>query len=330
MCPETIITCPISGEQEGTRMNQVTLEKAIEGYMLYAHSRRLSEHTVRDYAHTFRKLGEFLTFERPLDRITVEQVERFLSSLAHLKKKTVLNYYVGLSALWTWALKRGIVDAHVMREIDAPKPEKPTLSIFSEDEVQRLLSACGRTKVYQRPQKRKCSNRRPTALRDKAIILTLLDSMARVTEMCKMLRSNTYLKAGKIRVKGKGDRWRIVPISSETADAIWHYLAVRPDTKPRFVDRVFLTTAGRPLDRNAAGKIIRRLGKKVGVQANPHKFRHTGATQFLRNGGNAFTLKEILGHSTMVMVERYVHLAEVDIEEAHRRASPVYNWDLKV
>ena len=68
----------------------------------------------------------------------------------------------------------------------------------------------------------------------------------------------------------------------------------------------------------------------MGVHAHPHKFRHTGATMFLRNGGNVFALKEILGHSTMEMVQRYVHLAQVDIEEAHRQASPVYNWDLRV
>jgi site-specific recombinase XerD len=194
--------------------------------------------------------------------------------------------------------------------------------------VQELLSVCDFTRAYKSARGRKCYNRRRTALRDKAIILTLLDSMMRVTEMCKMLRSNTDLKGGKIKIKGKGDKWRIVPISSETADAIWHYLAVRPETKPRFVDLVFLTVAGRPLDRNAAGKILRQLGQKVGVHTHPHKFRHTGATQFLRNGGNAFTLQTILGHSTMEMVRRYVHLAEVDIEEAHRRASPVYNWDL--
>lgn len=104
--------------------------------------------------------------------------------------------------------------------------------------------------------------------------------------------------------------------------ALWHYLAVRPDARPQFIDRVFLTSEGRSMERNAVGKVLARLRRRVGVQANPHKFRHTGATLFLRNGGNAFTLKEILGHSTMAMVERYVHLAQVDIEEAHRRASP--------
>jgi site-specific recombinase XerD len=74
------------------------------------------------------------------------------------------------------------------------------------------------------------------------------------------------------------------------------------------------------------GKLV---GKRAGVHAYPHKFRHTGATMFLRNGGNVFELKEILGHSTMEMVQRYVHLAQVDIAEAHRRASPVHNWDLR-
>ncbi len=66
------------------------------------------------------------------------------------------------------------------------------------------------------------------------------------------------------------------------------------------------------------------------MHAHPHKFRHTGATMFLRYKGNAFALKEILGHSTMEMVQRCVHLAQVDIEEAQRQASPVYNWDLRV
>jgi integrase/recombinase XerD len=78
------------------------------------------------------------------------------------------------------------------------------------------------------------------------------------------------------------------------------------------------------MDRDLLGSMLRRLGQRVGIRANPHRFRHTGATMFLKNGGNVFALKEILGHSTMEMVQRYVHLAQVDIEEAHRQASPVY------
>ena len=87
---------------------------------------------------------------------------------------------------------------------------------------------------------------------------------------------------------------------------------------------------GRPLDRNADLLMLRRLGKRVGVHAYPHKFRHTGVTMFLRNGGNVFALQEILRHSSLEMVQRYVHLAQVDTEEPRRQANPVYYWGLRV
>lgn len=312
-------------------MNAISFSQAIDGYLLYAHGRRLSEHTVRDYCYTFKRFRGFLAPENPpMAEITLDVTEEFFAGLTGLSKKTITNYHTGLSALWTWALKRRMVDEHVLRQFDPPKPDQPVIEIFAEEEVQKLLTACDRTESYKRRGKRKCSNQRPTAVRDKTIILTLLDSMVRVSELCEMLRSKTKLKDGKVLVKGKGGKERWVPISSETAAMIWQYLAARPATKPRYLDYVFFTVQGRPMDRNAVLLMVRRLGRRVGVHAYPHKFRHTGATMFLRNGGNAFVLKEILGHSTMTMVMRYVHLAEVDIEEAHRRASPVYNWDLRV
>ena len=80
---------------------------------------------------------------------------------------------------------------------------------------------------------------------------------------------------------------------------------------------------GRPLDRNADLLMLRRLGKRVGVHAYPHKFRHTGVT-------NVFALQEILRHSSLEMVQRYVHLAQVDTEEPRRQANPVYYWGLRV
>ena len=309
-------------------MNQITFTKAIEGYLLHAHSRRLSPRTIADYTNTFRKFQAHLDADPPLASITLAQIESFFAAMDGLSKKTLINYHTGLSALWTWATKRGIVAQHIIRMHTPPRPEKTVIETYTEAEVQQLLNACDYSQSYKRPGKRKCSNRRPTAQRDKAIILTLLDAMLRVTELCQMLRSNTDLKAGKIKVTGKGDKERYVPISSETAAAIWQYLAQRERAKPRYDDRVFLTQYGRPMDKDSVGRVIRRLGQRVNVEAHPHKFRHTGATEFIRNGGSALELKEILGHSTMTMVLRYVHLAQVDIDEAHRRASPVYNWDL--
>ena len=203
-------------------MNEISFSQAVDGYLLYAHSRRLSEHTVADYQNTFRRFQTFLLPEDPaIDEITIDVLEGFFGTLDGLSKKTIVNYHTGLSALRTWAVKRRMVSEQVVRQIEPPKLEKVVVEIFTEEEVQNLLNACKRTESYKRAGKRKCSNERPTALRDKAVILTLLDSMVRVSELCGMQRSETKLKEGRIKAFGKGDKERWVPISSEMAQMIW-------------------------------------------------------------------------------------------------------------
>jgi site-specific recombinase XerD len=309
---------------------KITFSQALEGYRIHAHSRRLSPNTMNDYNHTFRKFAAYLAADPPLVQITADDIEGFLATQEHLSKKTISNLHTGLSALWTWAVGRRIVGEHIVRQVRPPKPKEKVIEIFTEAAVQTLLNACDRAQSYQRPGQRKCSNSRPTALRDKAIILTLLDSMVRITELCQMRVSLMDARTGSTKIiKAKGDKERIVPISSETHELIWQYHASRPVPKPKYQDYVFLTQGGRPLDKDIIGKMLRRLGRRAGIKTNAHKFRHTGATEFIRNGGDAFALQKILGHSTMAMVQRYIHLAKVDIESAHRHASPVYNWDLR-
>lgn len=90
---------------------------------------------------------------------------------------------------------------------------------------------------------------------------------------------------------------------------------------------LFPAANGRPLTASAVRKKLVALGARADVaNSYPHRFRHTFAIQYLRNGGDVFTLQAILGHTTMTMVRRYLHLAASDVEQAHRRASPVDNW----
>ena len=126
---------------------------------------------------------------------------------------------------------------------------------------------------------------------------------------------------------GKGSKERILPICPRVAQALWKYLASRGVTLPG--EPLFATANGTPMDRHRLLKQLGAIGRRAGVKnVHPHRFRHTFAINFLRNGGNAYTLQMILGHSTMDMVKTYLNIAQADIQSVHRLASPVANMRL--
>ena len=149
----------------------------------------------------------------------------FLNSFAHLSAKTVLNCHAGLSSLWAWALKEDLVDRHIVRDVDTPKPEKREVLPYTEREIRAMLAACDRSRAYQRPGKRRCDNSRPTALRDRAIITLLLDTGIRASELCSLRLSRVDLQNQRVMVMGKGRKERTVPICPKTSQALWRYLA---------------------------------------------------------------------------------------------------------
>jgi integrase/recombinase XerD len=163
-----------------------------------------------------------------------------------------------------------------------------------------------------------------TALRDKAIILTLLDTGIRASELCNLSYNDFDAANGRLTIQhGKGDKARIVYVGETTQRIIWRLLVGRKS------GALFATRTGEPLNRSNLRKLIVRLADRAGVRnASVHRFRHTFAVSFLRNGGNVFALQEILGHARIDTVKIYVRLAERDLADAQRRASPVDNWRL--
>jgi len=168
-----------------------------------------------------------------------------------------------------------------------------------------------------------------TAIREKALLLFLLDTGARISEALNLKMTNLHLEEGRALVTGKGAKERYVFIGKATKRALWRYISLsRPEPAPN-VDRVFLTFQGRPLPYRRATFELQRLAKKSGIEnVHPHRFRRTAAIQFLRNNGSLFALQKMLGHETLDMVRRYVELASDDVEQAHKTASPVDNWNL--
>jgi integrase/recombinase XerD len=119
-----------------------------------------------------------------------------------------------------------------------------------------------------------------------------------------------------------------VYLGKVTRNAVWRYLAEREDGEVLDAP-LFLACPGRPLNTNTLRRLIARIAERADVKAAyPHKFRHTFAVTYLRSGGDVFTLQNLLGHSSLDMVRHYAKLAQLDVEQAHRKASPVDNWRL--
>jgi site-specific recombinase XerD len=276
----------------------ILLSRAIEGFLIACQARRLSPNTIDDYTRTLRKFVAHAG-DMQVDNIGTSQIAAFLS-VQKVGKKTVLNYHIGLAAFWTWMLNEKMVERHIVRLVEKPRPDKFVVEPFTEVQIRALLAT-----VNHDPE------------RNRALILLLIDTGARASEICNLKKTDIDLVNHKMKVLGKGGKERMLPFSQRTASALTNHFMSMEGTRPF------------PMTRTSLSQYLRRLGKRAGVlDCHPHRFRHTMAVTWLRNGGDPYTLQEILGHSTMDMVRRYINLAQVDLENAHRKASPVENWKL--
>lgn len=310
--------------------NKIRLKysQALQGFLLTSQARRLSEHTIRDYTHTLTKFNTFLKKDVYIEDINARHIEKFLADQTHLSKKTLLNYYVGLCALWTWLVREQYSTAHVPHAVPAPKPEQRAIVPYTETEVRAMLNSLDRSLRYKRPGKKYSDHGIPFAERNRALILLLLDTGIRAEELVTIKIHQLDKRNQRIRVFGKGAKERYVNFSPRTHQAIWKYMATRSERTTEG-DPLFATSTGHAFSRRRLLSILQKIGRRAGVQnVNVHRFRHTFAIQYLRNRGDPYTLQKMLGHSTLDMVKRYLAIAQTDVEAAHRLASPVDNWAL--
>ena len=212
-----------------------------------------------------------------------------------------------------------MIEVNPFDKVKVPKAPKKIIIPFSEDQIRVLLSVI--------------DARSPIGFRDWTIILALLDTGIRVTELTELELEDVSLAQRCLKIHGKGNKERIVPIGISVQRALAKYINKhRPKPTYPLSDKFFLNREGLPLTSNGIQSIIERHATKAGihgVRASPHTFRHTFAISYLRNGGDVFTLQRILGHETLDMVRNYVNVAQYDLQEVHLRCSPVDNMKIK-
>ena len=197
--------------------------------------------------------------------------------------------------------------ARVKPPIDRPDQVQP----FTNDQVLDILAAA---KKSSHPK------------RDYAICIFLLDSGLRVSEMCSLTMADLDMPARSATVEGKGGKKRSISFGAQTTKALWSYLREyeRHEHQAIFLSDRGLET-GEALTSNGVLQMLHRLADRAelkNVRCSPHTFRHTFAINFLRNGGNQFTLMQILGHTDTKMTQRYVAFAEADVARQQKIHSP--------
>lgn len=308
-------------------MVSMTLAQAMTGFDLACRARPLSENTIKDYFRTLRKFQAYVQDDLTISEIKPAQVQEFLAS-QKISSKSLLIYYIGLSAFWTWCVSEGITKKHIIRAIKPPRPEQRAIVPLTEQEIRSIMEAVKRSRRYvNNLTGQTLSSYNPSSVRNQAIILLLLDTGLRASELCSLTIQSVNIQNRTLTVMGKGRKERHIPFSARTGKAIFRYVSSRTDVLD--TDPLFLAGGKYPLTRERLAHILKEIGDRAGVSGSyPHRYRHTFAINYLRNGGDVYTLQTIMGHSTMEMTRKYLALARVDLEEAHRRASPVDHWML--
>ena len=223
----------------------------------------------------------------------------------------VRGYYSVLSAWYQWMVDEELIVASPMLKIARPMVRTEQIKPFTAEQIEAILRAARRSKHPRR---------------DEAIVLFLLDTGIRAGELCALKMSDIDTAGRRCMVMGKGNKTRVMYFGRNAAKALWKYLQEVPREahEPVFLSDRGLR-AGEAFTPSGLFQLIERLGRAANIQAtrcSPHTFRHTFAFLFTQNGGNAFTLKELLGHTSLAMTNRYVALASANMEAQHRQFSP--------
>lgn len=267
--------------------------------------RGYSDHTIASYASDLKKLPEYLairSWELAPEAIERFHLDGFIVYLAELglAPSSQARLISTLKTFFGFLLDEGIILADPTELIKAPKLGRKIPEVLSYEEIRQLLGAIDLSTDH--------------GLRDRAIIETLYACGLRVSEVTNLKLTNLYLAQGYLRVTGKGNKERLIPIGGEATKHIEIYLEyvrkLLPVIKPEAENRVFLNRRGGSLSRVSIFTAVKKYAAAADVKkrVSPHTFRHSFATHLIEGGADLRAVQEMLGHESILTTEIYTHL----------------------
>ncbi len=281
--------------------------------------RGLSDNTVIAYAHDLDRLIQFL-FEECGDpgpaEVGQKDLERFLRWLAEmgLGARTQARMLSGLKTFFNYLLGEGVIDADPTELLEGPKLSRKIPEVLSYGEIRKMFSAIDMSTDH--------------GMRNRAMLETLYASGLRVSELIGLRLTDFFPEVGFLRVIGKGDKQRMVPIGPEAIKYINLYIegVRRPmlHIKPGHENVIFLNRRGRKLSRVMVFHIVKDAAAAAGLpgKVSPHTFRHSFATHLVEGGADLKAVQDMLGHESITTTEIYTHLDSGYLRDTLMRYHP--------
>ena len=280
----------------------------------------LAENSVGAYLRDIDKFTQFLQEKRKPKTpasIDIRDLQSFLKFIAELGFTPASQSRIisGLRSFYKYCLLENITSNDPTTLLEPPKLKRILPDVLTFEEIEKMIAAIDLSK--------------PDGPRNKAILEVLYSCGLRVTELINLKISQLYLDIGFIRIIGKGDKERLVPIGRSAVKYISIYRnnsRVHIDVKPGNEDIVFLNNRGSKLSRVMVFYIIKDLATKAGITKNisPHTFRHSFATHLLEGGADLRAIQEMLGHASITTTEIYTHLDREFLRKTLQQYHPAF------
>ena len=275
----------------------------------------LSDHTLAAYRADLKNLAIYL--RKNASSLTAALRADLLAYLSQrvksgVRPRSTARLLSSLRRFYQYLVREGCLQSDPSAQIDAPKLGRPLPKALTESEVEALLHAPDTSRLQ--------------GIRDKAMLELLYASGLRVSELVNLHVSQVNLRQGILRVIGKGDKERLVPIGEEAGEWLQRYMeGARFDLlRGRVRDELFVTHRGTAMTRQAFWHLIKRHARQAGIptEVSPHGLRHSFATHLLNHGADLRVLQMLLGHSNLSTTQIYTHVARERLKGVHSAHHP--------
>ncbi len=293
-------------------------QQALKDYQNYLRLERgLSENSIVNYSLDIKKLMKWLDANNithsPIS-ISEESLQQFIYEIAkHVNPRTQSRVISGLKGFFNYLIFEDYRNTNPLELIEAPRLGRKLPDTLALEEIDAIINAIDLSSKQGE--------------RNRAILETLYACGLRVSELTNLKISDLYFDEGFIKVTGKGDKQRLVPIGSSTEKYINIYrkeVRVHQKIDPKAKDTLFLNQHGRQLTRAMIFTIVKRLTEKAGIRKtiSPHTFRHSFATHLLENGADLRAIQQMLGHESITTTEVYTHIDRKHLTEVINKFHP--------